>query len=52
MNRDNRCVPGNRSEIHDEIKKEKRKTDLEGLSRDGCSLSLGRGPSLGYIMDD
>jgi hypothetical protein len=33
-------------------KKQERKTDLEGLSRDGCSLRLGSGLRLGNVMDD
>ena len=52
MSRDNRCGPGDHGEIHDDVREVKEKTNLEGLSRDGCPLSLSRGAGLGSVMDD
>ena len=52
MSRDNRCGPDGRGEIHGDPKKKKGMTNLERLSRDGCSFSLGSGVGLGNIMND
>lgn len=52
MSRDNRCGPDDHNEIHDDWKEAKGKTDLEGLSRDGCSLSLGGELRFARVVDD
>ena len=52
MSKDNRCGPDGYGEINGDRKEVNGKTDLEGLSRDGCSLPLGSGLRFGSIVDN